>query len=142
MKKVTDWQLWAAFMAAPLIWSGLYLVFNPLITLRWSLDYPWLFLQLVLVIPILEELVFRGLVQEYIYQHTKIRWGLLSVANLITSLLFTVMHFLFHAPLWAVAVIFPSLVFGYFRERHVSLVTPIILHIFYNLGYFLLFSPV
>ncbi len=139
MKKITDWQLWAAFMAAPLIWLGLYLAFNPLITLRWSLDCPWLFLKLVLVIPILEELVFRGLVQEYIGQHTQTRWGLLSVANLITSLLFTAMHFLFHAPLWAVAVIFPSLLFGYFRERHASLVTPIILHVFYNLGYFLLF---
>ena len=141
MKKVTDWQLWAAFMAAPLIWLGLYLTFNPLLSSHWFINHPWWFFKLVLIIPILEELVFRGLIQEYIYRYTQSRWGVLSVANLITSILFTVMHFLFHAPLWAVAVIFPSLIFGYFRERHASLVSPIILHVFYNSGYFLLFPP-
>jgi len=139
MNKVTDWQLWAALMVAPLIWLGLYLALNPVITPRWLLDHPWWFLKLVLIIPILEELVFRGLIQEHIYRYTQSRWGMLSVANLITSLLFTAMHFFFHAPLWAMAVIFPSLLFGYFRERHASLVTPIILHVFYNLGYFLIF---
>ena len=139
MNKVTYWKLWAALIVAPVIWLGLYLALNPAITPRWSLDHPWWFLKLVLIIPILEELVFRGLIQEYISQHTNRRWGLLTVANVITSLIFTAMHFLFHAPLWAVAVIFPSLIFGYFKERHTSLVSPIILHIFYNLGYFVLF---
>jgi membrane protease YdiL (CAAX protease family) len=34
-------------------------------------------------------------------------------------------------------VFVPSLVFGHFRERHESLVTPMLLHSFFNLTYLL-----
>ena len=68
------------------------------------------------------------------------RFNLLSKANVLTSLLFTALHFFSHSPLWAAAVFLPSLVFGHFRERHNSLVSPIILHAFYNGLYFSLFG--
>ena len=61
-------------------------------------------------------------------------------ANLLTSLLFTALHFINHAPLWAAAVFFPSLVFGFFKDRTGKLAAPIILHVFYNSGYFWLFG--
>ena len=62
-------------------------------------------------------------------------------ANLITSLVFTGLHFIYHPPLWAASVLLPSLVFGYFKDRYRTLTTPIILHVFYNAGYFWLFAP-
>jgi membrane protease YdiL (CAAX protease family) len=46
------------------------------------------------------------------------------------------MHFINHPPFWALAVFFPSLVFGYFRDRCDSVVPAITLHILYNFGYF------
>ena len=60
--------------------------------------------------------------------------------GVLTSLLFTALHFINHAPLWAAAVFFPSLVFGFFKDRTGKLAAPIILHVFYNSGYFWLFG--
>ena len=139
MRQVTDWQLWAALLVAPLVWFGLYLALQPVLNLNWSRDHPWLFFKWVLVLPILEELVFRGLLQDFFQRRIAKRWGAISAANLITSLIFMGVHFISHPLLWATLVIFPSLVFGYFRERHDSLSSPIALHIFYNAGYFLFF---
>lgn len=91
--------------------------------------------------PVLEEVVFRGLIQELVQQTVSARaFGPLSVANLLTSLLFTGLHFLTHTPLWAALVFFPSLVFGYFKDRHRSLRAPILLHVCYNAGFLWLFT--
>ena len=68
------------------------------------------------------------------------RLGPLSHANILTSVLFTALHFINHPPLWAAAVLFPSLVFGLFKDRSGGLAAPIILHVFYNSGYFWLFA--
>ena len=66
-----------------------------------------------MVYPLLEEIVFRGLVQELVHEYISAHsLGPLSVANLLTSLLFTGMHFFYHAPVWAALVFLPSLVFG------------------------------
>ncbi|MBU1192755.1 MAG: hypothetical protein KKA36_09395 [Gammaproteobacteria bacterium] len=37
-------------------------------------------------------------------------------------------------------VIVPSLIFGHFRDRFGTLHAPIMLHIYYNLGYFWIFA--
>jgi membrane protease YdiL (CAAX protease family) len=37
-------------------------------------------------------------------------------------------------------VFFPSLVFGLFKDRTQRLLAPILLHVFYNAGYFWLFA--
>lgn len=96
---------------------------------------------LALLYPVLEEIVFRGLIQEQLHAVLSARtFGALSVANLLTSLLFTGLHFLSHPPLWAALVFFPSLIFGYFKDRHRSLQAPILLHVFYNTGFLWLFS--
>ncbi len=42
-----------------------------------------------------------------------------------------------HPPAWALAVLVPSLVLGHFRERHASLLPPMILHPLFNLTYLL-----
>jgi membrane protease YdiL (CAAX protease family) len=65
-------------------------------------------------------------------------WGGISAANLITSLLFVLGHLWQHPAAWAVAIAVPSLVFGWFRDRHGSVYPCIALHMFYNTGYFAL----
>jgi len=95
---------------------------------------------LVLLQPLLEELLFRGLIQGKLLTRNwgKRRFAGFTLANLATSLLFTALHFASHPPLWAAGVLLPSLLFGYFRDRHDSIYPAIALHVFYNAGYFLL----
>ncbi|MEO5573578.1 MAG: JDVT-CTERM system glutamic-type intramembrane protease [Gammaproteobacteria bacterium] len=111
--------------------------------LAWPLRAPLTFLLLALVYPVLEELVFRGALQGALTRQT---WGgrklgPISLANFFTSLVFAGFHLFYHAPLWAALVFLPSLIFGYFRDRHQSVRPAIVLHVFYNAGYFWLFTP-
>lgn len=88
---------------------------------------------LVLWAPLLEELLFRGVIQGQLARHTRFRLSLagVSLANLATSLLFGLAHLFHHSPSWAIAVILPSLVFGHFRDRH-GLYPALLLHAAYN----------
>ena len=130
-----------AFAAGPLSWFVLYFILQPSLQLDWPLAAPVVFLLPVLVYPVLEEIVFRGLVQELVHEYVSSRYiGPLSIANVLTSLVFTGLHFIYHPPLWAALVIFPSLVFGFFKDRTDSLVAPIVLHVFYNAGFMWLFA--
>jgi uncharacterized protein len=97
-------------------------------------------LLLVLLQPLLEELLFRGLMQGRLLTRP---WGQrrlagFTLANLATSVVFAALHFASHPPLWAAGVLLPALLFGYFRDRHDSVFPAITLHVFYNAGYFLL----
>jgi membrane protease YdiL (CAAX protease family) len=130
-----------AVLAGPAAWLILYLLLQPEPQWDWPLAAPLQYLLPVMVYPVLEEIVFRGLVQELVQEYISARTlGPLSVANLLTSLLFTGMHFLYHAPLWAALVFLPSLVFGFFKDRTGRLLAPILLHGFYNAGFLLLFT--
>lgn len=130
-----------AMAAGPVCWLILATILQPVVQWGWPLQLPWQFLVSVVVYPIAEEIVFRGLIQEMLYEYFGSgRLGPLSVANLLTSCLFTGMHFIYHPPLWAALVFFPSLVFGFFKERTAALSAPIILHAFYNAGFIWLFS--
>ena len=89
---------------------------------------------LIIFYPVIEELAFRGVIQEYISSKTKQYPSLFyfSVANILTSLLFVAMHFVHHTPLWAMLVFIPSLIFGYFKEQFGHIGASIFLHMFYN----------
>ncbi len=99
----------------------------------------WLLLaSLVLWQPAIEELLFRGVVQGMLLRTalgSRSHRGL-SVANVITSLAFVSIHFIRQPPFWALGVIVPSLVFGYFRDRSDSVWPPLVLHIVYNGAFF------
>ena len=131
-----DRQFLAALAAGVLFWLALaYIWPNP------HADTMTLtaLLSLCLFQPVMEELIFRGVIQTELLRK---RWGQrnragFSTANWITSVAFAALHFVSHPPLWAAAVLAPSLLFGYFRERHRSLYPPLALHIYYNTGYFL-----
>lgn len=96
-------------------------------------------LALTLWQPLVEEFLFRGLLQGQMAQGALGRralWGF-SLANLATSFMFATLHLWQHPPMWAAATFVPSLLFGFFRDRHGSLYPSMLLHIYYNSGYFL-----
>ena len=97
-------------------------------------------LMLVLLQPLLEELLFRGLLQGRLLARAwgERRFAGFTLANLATAMLFTALHFASHPPLWAAGVLLPSLLFGHFRDRHDSVFPAIALHVYFNAGYFLL----
>ena len=137
---ILSWELAVAVCAAPLfwiIWSRL----HPITTnLGWPLDDPKTFLILAVTYPILEEIVFRGLIQDALKNLLPAKHlGPLSLPNLATSLLFGGLHALLRSGITGIMVFWPSLIFGYFKERSGGLGVPIGLHIFYNSGFFLLF---
>ncbi len=128
-----------ALAAGPVFWAawGLVAPVNPLPWFRlWSLA----FFSVTVWQPLMEELFFRGLIQG---QLGRLAWGRHSFlgvtpANAVTSMLFMAAHWLTHPPLWAIAVLVPSLLFGAMRDRFRSLYPALVLHSFYNTGYFLL----
>ena len=92
-------------LAGPASWLALYFIQQPQINWGWPLSDPWRYLLPVLCYPVVEEIVFRGLVQELVHDYISQRLlGPLSIANLLTSCLFTGLHFLYHPPLWAALV--------------------------------------
>jgi membrane protease YdiL (CAAX protease family) len=100
----------------------------------------WPYLHLAVAAPVLEELAFRGALMGWFHDYG---WGErrvlgLTWANLAATVLFTALHFAGHPPLWAVSVAAPSLIFGHLRDRHASVLPAVLLHVFYNAGYFAL----
>jgi membrane protease YdiL (CAAX protease family) len=127
-----DPLLLAALAAAPLGLMALSLLYP-----GWAqgirLDWP-LVLAAVLWQPCIEELLFRGIIQGSLGGTD---WGRrqlagFSHANLATSILFALTHLVHQPPGWAAAVLGPSLVFGYFRERHGHIYACVVLHAAYN----------
>ena len=136
-----DEHFLAVLAAALFFWVFLYTWQLP--DTDWLLPFnePKAFFLLVLIYPVLEEIVFRGAIQGFLLKKMGGKhWHGISLANVITSLLFSLAHVLFRNPLNALLVFVPSLTFGYFRDRHHKLISPIFLHVFFNTGYFWLFG--
>lgn len=123
----------------PMVWLAMMgaMTFQPL---AWQAIGSAVFISITLWQPLLEELLFRGVIQGQLLQT---RWGQkawlgLSMANLIVSLLFVLAHLASHSISWSLLVFVPSLCFGLARDRFGSVYPAILLHVFYNAGYFLL----
>lgn len=142
LRVVRDTQFWLAVLAALLLWTVGYLWSSPQPDWAWPIRHPRDVLYVGLIYPLIEELLFRGMLQGVLLKRPVMQRKVagLTGANLLTSVVFTGLHFLAHPPLAAAAVIVPSLIFGYFRDRHGDLQAPILLHIYYNLGYFWIFA--
>ncbi len=138
------WQ--AAFALGPLFWLVLACWRKPAFDPLWPAHAPLWFVSVVFLYPVLEEVAFRGALQGSLRQGlgTLGPWPGLSLANILTSIVFVLLHLLYHPPLWALAVLIPSLLFGYFRDRFDgapdALLAPIALHAWYNAGWFWLFE--
>jgi len=128
-----DWAFYVTLVAGPLCWLALDLIGQPHVgpppLLMW--------LKLSLLMPVLEEIVFRGGIQSALYGRQIFRksWFGISIANLLTSVVFAAMHLISQPPLWAALVFVPSLAFGWARDRYISVVPGIILHSVYNAGF-------
>lgn len=104
----------------------------------WSAKQWQQLLWLVLIYPFVEEWLFRGMIQARLWQTSTYQRALLgfSLANLFSSCLFVLGHLYSHSLLWAGVVFFPSLVFGWFRDRYQGILPGYLLHVAYNFSYF------
>lgn len=101
-----------------------------------AVDQPLRDLPVLLLLGIAEELVFRGGLQAWLAQWPGLkarRFGL-SVANLLTSVVFSVAHLWAHPPLLALAVFPVSLLLGASFEQSGRLWLPAALHAWFNLS--------
>jgi len=126
-------------LAGGVFWLSLWLCL-PVQPIALRQVFSWAFLSLTLWQPCAEELAFRGVLQGQLSQQAwgHRTWGRLTLANLVTSLVFVLGHWWRHPPLWAMAVVLPSLIFGSVRDRYTSVYPAMALHMFYNVGYFVL----
>lgn len=139
MSPARDPLFWLALAAGPA--GCLLLAMLPGVQLLPGLPASWLApLLAVAVYPPVEEWLFRGELQPWLAERLRAAAGPLTAANAATSAVFAGLHLIFHPPAWAAAVLLPSLVFGYFRERSGGLAAPITLHAGYNAAYFLLLA--
>jgi membrane protease YdiL (CAAX protease family) len=132
----TDWQFYLVIAGTIATGIGLWL-WLPAGYAQSIASDPWLLVSFLLLYPLVEEWVFRGILQgELLKREWGKRRGIgISNANLITSVVFTGLHFINQPPLWALLVLGPSLLLGHFRERHDSLLPPMLLHPLFNLAY-------
>jgi hypothetical protein len=127
------------FGLGPTVWLSMIVLFALQPDPRHALWSP-VFLSVALWQPLCEELLFRGLIQGHLLESMPKQktWFGLSIANLLTSFVFSLAHLANHSVSWSLLVLLPSLCFGFVRDRFRSVYPSIILHAFYNSGYFLL----
>lgn len=92
----------------------------------------------VVLFPVLEELVFRGLFWDLWGFFTRDKTGLiasLAVKNCSISICFSLLHAFNYGILGAVLVFIPSLWLGLLRERSESIKVCCLVHVLWNLGY-------
>lgn len=92
----------------------------------------------VLLFPVLEELVFRGLFWDLWGFFARNKAGLIAsvaVKNCFISVCFSLLHAINYGALGAVLVFIPSLWLGWLRERSGSLKVCCLVHVLWNLGY-------
>ena len=98
-------------------------------------EFNWLqLLSLIVWQPLLEEVLFRGIIQGQFAKHEwgKRSWLNISSANAATSILFVAMHMVNTLPLYALTIFAPSLVLGYFRDYCDSIYPCIVIHSGFN----------
>jgi membrane protease YdiL (CAAX protease family) len=94
----------------------------------------------VVVQPLLEELVFRGILQGQALRLTTRqgvarRLGPVTLANVLVSVAFAALHLRAQPLAWALPVFVPSLVLGHLRERMGSVWPAVLVHAIYNAGF-------
>lgn len=125
--------LWGAILLAPLLAFIFWLAKGFPTTFAYTPGTRTLILALLLV-PLCEEIVFRGLLQNELASYGRLRKTIagLSWDNLISSTLFTLVHTLYFENALCLLIEFPALICGFFYSRHRRLIYPILLHAWYN----------
>jgi hypothetical protein len=123
-----------AIIVFPLFWIGFKIYWN--IEQEFSPRFDYDFFNVVLaqfiVVAFPEEFFYRGYLQGRFNQVFKSRLKILKAevgySVLLTSALFAIGHFLVEPYPQRLGVFFPSLLFGWMREKRRSIVSPIIFH--------------
>ena len=134
---LSDTHATLALLAAVPVWLALALSVGE------YMRYPagmWAWASLLLVQPVLEELVFRGILQGQVLRLMSLngeprRLGPVTLANVLVTVGFVALHLRAQASGWALAVAGPSLVLGHLRERFGSVWPAMLVHAFYNAGF-------
>lgn len=99
----------------------------------------WALLNALLLAPVIEEIVFRGGLQEALDRTDiggRIHCGGLSIGNVVTSAVFSAAHLITAPPWLAIGTFFPSLVFGRLKQLYPSLLPAVLVHGWYNACFF------
>jgi membrane protease YdiL (CAAX protease family) len=140
LKSVGTFLLWAAIIFPPYavgvhVWAK---VFWGARDFHWAgLPSIYLIAAQLLLVALPEEAFFRGYVQTRLQQIFKPRWRIfgahLGWGWILTSILFAASHSIILYQWWHFAIFFPSLLFGYLREKTGGLIAPILFHAASNL---------
>ena len=84
----------------------------------------FLVISFIVIVPIFEEILFRGILQSVLRQYVAKAWVAIIAASIIFSLL--------HPPMHWPALFFLSCCMGYAYEKSGSLIRPIIIHAIFN----------
>lgn len=132
-----DFHLTLAVLLAVPVWVALGILVGPGMyvpahMLTWA--------SFVLIQPLLEELVFRGVLQGLALRLTADkgqprRVGLITLANVLVTVVFVALHLQAQPLAWALAVAVPSLVLGHLRERLASVWPSALVHAVFNAGF-------
>ena len=86
-----------------------------------TLGLIFLFLAVVVMAPIGEEIVFRGFLQKFLEEH----WKDITRAVLVTSLFFAMIHF---NPYWTIQIYLLGVILGFLSWKTKSIIPSIVLH--------------
>ena len=86
-----------------------------------TLGVIFLFLAVVVMAPIGEEIVFRGFLQKFLEE----KWNDVTRAVLITSLFFAIIHF---NPYWTIQIYLLGVILGFLSWKTRSIIPSVILH--------------
>ncbi len=133
--------LWGGILLAPAVALCFWAAFGFPVELQYEPATRTILL-VILLVPLCEEIVFRGLLQNELASYGRLRKKLLGLSwdNLISSTLFTLAHAFYFQSLLLLTIEVPALIFGYFYSRYHRLIYPVLLHIWYNANGLLVFS--
>jgi hypothetical protein len=99
-----------------------------------------MWMSFLLVQPLGEELVFRGIIQGQLLRMTRFNGaprmlGPVTLANVLVTAGFVALHLRAQPLAWALAVAAPSLMLGHLRERLQSVWPAVLVHAIYNAGF-------
>lgn len=86
-----------------------------------AMGFIFLFLAVVIMAPIGEEMVFRGFLQKFLEEY----WKDITRAILISSLIFAMIHF---NPYWTIQIYLLGIILGFLSWKTKSIIPSIILH--------------
>ncbi len=118
----------------PLIGFGAIKLLNLKYLFYLKLDWQTILL-MTIVAPILEEIIFRGLLQEWLQQllHSNIS------AIILVNLLFMLLHYTTKNQIvYLLAIFFCGIIYSVVKIKQKSIIFPILLHAYYNLSFIIM----